>query len=110
MNRNVECVKIVYHHEDGIWWAESDNMPGFYAAGNTFGEVRKNVRSGVDFYFDDGLPRVLEEYTEDGAVLMDGNHKIYIFPSNVKNGLSNQSQGSYQSISSSKYSEARLVA
>ena len=46
-------VNVTYHREDGVWWAESDDMPGFSAAGDTFAETRKNVWEGVDFYFND---------------------------------------------------------
>ena len=61
-------VNITYHREDGVWWAESDDMPGFSAAGDTFAETRKNVWEGVDFYFNDHQPTSITEYTDDGAL------------------------------------------
>jgi predicted RNase H-like HicB family nuclease len=30
---------IIYHEEDGTFWSESPDLPGFTAAGNSLGEV-----------------------------------------------------------------------
>ena len=43
-------VNITYHREDGVWWAESDDMPGFSAAGDTFAETRKLAREDIPFF------------------------------------------------------------
>jgi hypothetical protein len=40
-------VTVVYHHEQGDWWAGSEDLPGFSAAGSTFAEVAELVREAV---------------------------------------------------------------
>jgi predicted RNase H-like HicB family nuclease len=45
-------ITVTYHFEDGTWWAESDDVPGFFAAGQSVGETRQLVRSGLAFHFD----------------------------------------------------------
>lgn len=70
-------VNITYHREDGVWWAESDDMPGFSTAGDTFAETRKNVWEGVDFYFNDHQPTSITEYTDDGAEILSENIVLF---------------------------------
>lgn len=69
----VRSVEIVYHREDGVWWADSPDMPGFSAAGDTFAETRKLAIEDLSFYFDDDKPNVVDERMEDGARLMPSN-------------------------------------
>jgi predicted RNase H-like HicB family nuclease len=47
-------VKVVmeYHHEPEGWWADSDDLPGFSAAGATFDEVRELAHAGAEFYLE----------------------------------------------------------
>lgn len=45
-------VVMVYHHEPEGWWARSDDLPGFTAAGATFDEVRELAHSGAEFYLE----------------------------------------------------------
>lgn len=73
-------VKITYHKEDGAWWAESDDMPGFSAAGDTFAETRKLAREDIPFYFDDGKPTQIREFLDSGAEVVPDNSMI-ILPS-----------------------------
>ena len=40
---------IDYHHEPEGWWADSNDLPGFSAAGATFDEVRELAHSGAEF-------------------------------------------------------------
>jgi predicted RNase H-like HicB family nuclease len=48
-------VTINYHHEDGSWWAESNDAPGWIAAGETFDEVRQLAREGIRFFLDEDV-------------------------------------------------------
>lgn len=45
-------VVIDYHHEPEGWWADSNDLPGFSAAGATFDEVRELAHSGAEFYLE----------------------------------------------------------
>ena len=60
-------VAMDYHHEPEGWWADSDDLPGFLAAGATFDEVRELAHSGAEFYLErpveveDRLPPSLHE-------------------------------------------------
>lgn len=72
-------VNITYHREDGTWWAESDEMPGFSAAGNTFEETRRLAREDVPFFFDDNKPTLIREFLPNGAEVVP-NNTIFVFP------------------------------
>jgi predicted RNase H-like HicB family nuclease len=45
----METVRVIYHHESGSWWAESPDIPRWYAAGDTYREVVELVNEGVPF-------------------------------------------------------------
>jgi predicted RNase H-like HicB family nuclease len=46
-------VDVTYHEEpDGAWWADSPQVPGFVAGGDSLSEVRQLVAEGVPFYLD----------------------------------------------------------
>lgn len=48
----MDSVRVIYHHEDGAWWAESPDVEGWSAAGNTFAEVRALASEGIPFALD----------------------------------------------------------
>lgn len=60
--KNMASVKVNvrYHIEPEGTWAESDDVPGFSAAGATLSEVRDLVREGLEFHLD-GKPFELAE-------------------------------------------------
>ena len=64
----MSTVAVVYHPEAGTWWAESDQLPGFSAAGSTFSEVAKLVREHVRSIF--ASPVDLLEELDDGSLLL----------------------------------------
>lgn len=70
MRAHVKSVKIVYHRDEGAWWADSPDMPGFSAVGDTFDDTRKLVLEGILFYFDGNRPDIVDERMENGASLM----------------------------------------
>ena len=43
----METVRVIYHDESDGWWAESPDIPGWSAAGATYGEVRVLAEEGV---------------------------------------------------------------
>lgn len=51
----IRIVKMRYHHEGSTWWAESPDLAGFTAAGDSFEEVRRAAHEGVGFYFEEEL-------------------------------------------------------
>lgn len=70
MRAHVKSVKIVYHRDEGAWWADSPDMPGFSAIGDTFDGTRKLALEGIPFYFDGNRPDIVDERMENGASLM----------------------------------------
>ena len=52
-------IAIRYHKELEGWWAESDALPGWTAAGDTLDEVREQAASAVLAFV--GPDTVLEE-------------------------------------------------
>ena len=44
--RNIE---LTYHQEDGVWWVDSDDLPGFYAAADTLEDAKEQAKDGLAF-------------------------------------------------------------
>lgn len=49
----MRSLTVVYHYEDGSWWAETDEVPGFVAGAATFEETRTLTHEGLEFEADD---------------------------------------------------------
>lgn len=45
----MESLRVIYHHENGAWWAESPDVERWYAAGSTYSEVRQLAVEGIPF-------------------------------------------------------------
>jgi predicted RNase H-like HicB family nuclease len=43
----VDSVRVIYHREDEGWWAESPDLEGWSAAGETYEDVRALVIESV---------------------------------------------------------------
>lgn len=46
-------VRVDYHHEDGTWWADSPDLEGWVAGGETLEQARQQVHEGLRFFLDD---------------------------------------------------------
>jgi predicted RNase H-like HicB family nuclease len=60
----METVRIIYHHEDDGWWAESPDVKGWFAAGETYAEVVKLAEEGIPFALGHGAE--LEHFVPAG--------------------------------------------
>ena len=56
----MEPVRIIYHREADGWWAESPDVDGWTAAGDSYGEVVRLAEEGVPFAL--GHDAELEHY------------------------------------------------
>lgn len=45
----MDTVRVIYHREPDGWWAESPDVEGWSAAGETYAEVVKLAEDGVPF-------------------------------------------------------------
>jgi predicted RNase H-like HicB family nuclease len=45
----METVRVIHHHETDGWWAESPDVEGWSAAGDTYAEVAKLAEEGILF-------------------------------------------------------------
>lgn len=45
----METVRVIYHHESDGWWAESPDVDGWSAAGESYDEVARLAEEGVVF-------------------------------------------------------------
>lgn len=45
----METVSVIYHHESDGWWAESPDVDGWSAAGETYAEIVKLATEGIPF-------------------------------------------------------------
>ena len=48
-------VQVVYHRSKDGWWAESPDVPGWTAAGDSFEEVRDLAQEGLPFFAEEEL-------------------------------------------------------
>ncbi len=44
------AIRVTYHHEDGAWWADSPDLDGWVAGGDTLAEARVQAREGIKFF------------------------------------------------------------
>lgn len=56
-------VRMVFHFEDGSWWADSEDVPGYYAGAGTLKELRERVREGLEFHLEEPV-EISEELIE----------------------------------------------
>jgi predicted RNase H-like HicB family nuclease len=61
----METVRVIYHHEPEGWWADSPDVEGWSAAGDTYAEVRRLASEGVPFAL--GRDAALEHVAPPGA-------------------------------------------
>jgi predicted RNase H-like HicB family nuclease len=62
--RSMKTVRVIYHHEADRWWAESPDVEGWSAAGDTYAEVVKLAEEGIPFALEQ--PAELEHYVPAG--------------------------------------------
>lgn len=43
-------IRVTYHHEEGVWWAESADVDGFSATAESLRELRGLVKEGLEFH------------------------------------------------------------
>jgi predicted RNase H-like HicB family nuclease len=60
----METVRVIYHHEEDGWRAESPDVEGWSATGDSYPEVRQLVLAGVPFAL--GGDAELEHYVPVG--------------------------------------------
>lgn len=65
----MSVIHVVYHHEAGVWWAESDDLPGFSALADNFSDTAALVREAVDVSDQD---LQIREELDGGGVLLHG--------------------------------------
>lgn len=57
----MEPIRVIYHHEDEGWWAESPDVKGWTAVGDSYAEILKLAEEGIPFALEhDEVP--LEHY------------------------------------------------
>lgn len=66
----VTSATVVYHHEDGTWWADSVDVPGFTVVERSLAALRTAVQSALPFFLDEPDVVVLE-MNADGSVVRD---------------------------------------
>jgi predicted RNase H-like HicB family nuclease len=60
----METVRIIYHHESDGWWAESPDVEGWFAAGDTYAKVVELAEEGIPFALE--REAELEHYVRAG--------------------------------------------
>jgi predicted RNase H-like HicB family nuclease len=60
----METVRVIHHHEPDGWWAESPDVQGWYAAGQSYAELVGLAEEGVPFAL--GYEVALEHFVPAG--------------------------------------------
>lgn len=63
----MDVIRVIYHHEPEGWWAESPDVPGWFAGGETYDEIRQLAVEGVEFALERS-DLVVEHYLPESAV------------------------------------------
>lgn len=76
-------VRVEYHHEDDAWWADSPDLPGWTAGGDTLAKARELVRSGLVFFLEDEDVDVLESAADQPVIVVtyQRNESLTLFGS-----------------------------
>lgn len=45
----MDPIRVIYHHEPEGWWAESPDVEGWTAVGESYAEVLKLTEDGIPF-------------------------------------------------------------
>ena len=45
----MDTIRVIHHNEDGKWWSESPDVPGWSAGGDSLDEVRQLAEEGIRF-------------------------------------------------------------
>ena len=45
----MDPIRVIYHHEPEGWWAESPDVKGWTAVGESYAEVLKLTEEGIPF-------------------------------------------------------------
>jgi predicted RNase H-like HicB family nuclease len=81
---DVKVVRLLFHEDEGSWWADSPDLPGFMAAADTFEEVRAMAGEGAAFFagevvaiteamdFHASFAGEVLTFSESGTVASDG--------------------------------------
>lgn len=43
-------MRVTYHFEDGAWWADSSDVPSYYAGATTLARCRELAEEGLAFH------------------------------------------------------------
>lgn len=65
-----EPIRVIHHREGSHWWAESPDVEGWTAAGDSFAEVVELSEEGIPFALE--LPVELEHYVDE----TDGDRSV----------------------------------
>lgn len=71
---NVTNATVVYHREDGMWWADSPDLDGYTAVGDSIGELQLLVHEGLPFYV--GSDVLINEELEGGLPLVQDLSRV----------------------------------
>jgi predicted RNase H-like HicB family nuclease len=65
---DTDVVRVAYHEDQGMWWADSEDVDGFMATGNNLGDVRALVREGLAFHLGHAVEVRESRATSDALV------------------------------------------
>lgn len=63
----MEPIRVIYHREPEGWWAESPDVKGWLAAGESYAEVVKLAEEGIPFALECETPVPIEHFVPADA-------------------------------------------
>lgn len=61
----MQRVRVIYHHEDDAWWAESPDVQGYSAAAGSLTELRGLVAEGLPLLMENDAVAVYEGFPDE---------------------------------------------
>lgn len=61
-------IRVIHHHEDSKWWAESPDLPGWFAAADTYAEAHPLAEDGIRFALE-SADVTIEHFVPAGAAV-----------------------------------------
>jgi predicted RNase H-like HicB family nuclease len=51
----MRTVRVIYHDDPDGWWAESPEVPGYTGFGESYADVRDQMREGLPWFAEEDL-------------------------------------------------------
>ncbi|MFT8857185.1 type II toxin-antitoxin system HicB family antitoxin [Bifidobacterium aquikefiri] len=72
----MRAIRLTFHAEDDVWWVDSEDLPGFYAAADTLDEARREAEEGLSFALESDDFATLESFDAESQAAQNWGGSI----------------------------------